>query len=83
MFWCWHFLNQHGTEAENGEGIRPETGTLGMAGRIKTESPPDEESWGGGQWFESRPVPKSPFLGVWLFLVESVTAPVVHSRTLN
>ena len=28
--------------------------TLGMAERRKTESPPDEESWGAGQWFTSR-----------------------------
>ena len=27
--------------------------TLGMAERLQTESPPDDESWGGGQWFKS------------------------------
>ena len=32
--------------------------TLGMAERQATESPPDEESWGGGQWFKSRSNPK-------------------------
>ena len=35
--------------------------TLGMSERWLTGSPPDEESWGGGQWFKSRPDPKSPF----------------------
>ena len=35
--------------------------TLGMAKRRLAESPPGEESWGGGQWFKSRPDPKSPF----------------------
>ena len=33
--------------------------TLGMAGRQKTEFPPDQESRGGGQWFKSRSDPKS------------------------
>ena len=36
--------------------------TQGMSERRKTESPPDEESWGGVQRFESRPDPKSPGL---------------------
>ena len=41
--------------------------TLGMAERQKTESPLDEESWGGqGQWFKSQ---SDPSLRVWLFLV--------------
>ena len=53
--------------------------TLGMTERRITESPTDEESWGGGQWFKSRPDPKSPSHGVWLFLVQSVTIPVEHS----
>ena len=53
--------------------------TLGMADRRKTESPPDEESWGGGQRFKSWSDPKSPSLGVWLFLVQSITVPVEHS----
>ena len=35
--------------------------TLGVAERQKTESPPDDESLGGGQGFKSRPDPKSPF----------------------
>ena len=52
--------------------------TLGMAERRKTESPPDEESWGGGQRFKSRSDPKSPSLRVWLFVVQSVTIPVEH-----
>ena len=53
--------------------------TLGMAKRQKTESLPDEESWGVDQLFKSRSDPKSPSLGVWLFLVQSVTIPVEHS----
>ena len=32
--------------------------TLGMADRRKSESPPDEESWGEDQQFESRSDPK-------------------------
>ena len=51
--------------------------TLGMAER------PDEESWGGGQRFKSRPDPKSPSHGVWLFLVQSVTIPVEHSSDVK
>ena len=47
--------------------------TLGMAERRYTVSSPDEESWGGGQGFKSWSDPKSPSLGVWLFLVQSVT----------
>ena len=38
--------------------------TLGMAKMTKTESPPDEESWGGGQRFESRSDPESPSIGI-------------------
>ena len=57
--------------------------TLGMAERRLTESPPDEESWRGGQWFKSRPDPKSPSHGVWLFLVQSVTIPVEHSSDVK
>ena len=57
--------------------------TLGMAERRKTESPPDEESWGGGQRFKSRSDPKSLTLGVWLFLVQSVTIPVEHSSDVK
>ena len=48
--------------------------TLGMA-----ESPPDEESWGGGQRIKSQSDPKSPSLVVWLFLVQSVTVQAEHS----
>ena len=36
--------------------------TLGMAERRNTKCPIDEESWGGGQWFESWSDPKSPGL---------------------
>ena len=36
--------------------------TQGMAERRKTESPPDEKSWGGGQRFESWTDTKSPGL---------------------
>ena len=57
--------------------------TLGMAERRMTESPPDEESWGEGQRFKSRPDPKSPSHGVWLFLVQSVTIPVGHSSDVK
>ena len=57
--------------------------TLGVAERRKTESPPDEESWGGGQRFKSRSDPKSPSLGVWLFLVQSVTILVEHSSDVK
>ena len=57
--------------------------TLGMAERRKIESPPDEESWGGDQWFKSRSDPKSPSLGVWLFLVQSVTVQVEHSSDVK
>ena len=53
--------------------------TLGTAERRKTESLPDEESWGGGQRFKSRSDPKSPSLRAWLFLAQAVTAPVRHS----
>ena len=57
--------------------------TLGMAERRLTESPPDEESWGGGQGFKSQSDPKSPSLGVWLFLVQSVTVQVEHSSDVK
>ena len=57
--------------------------TLGMAERQLTESPPDEESWGEGQWFKSESDPKSPSLGVWLFLVQSVTVQVEHSSDVK
>ena len=57
--------------------------TLGMAERRKTESPPDEESWGGGQRFKSWSDPKSPSHGVLLFLVQSVTIPVEHSSDVK
>ena len=53
--------------------------TPGMAERRLTESPPDVESWGGSQWFKSQSDPKSPSLGVWLFVVQSVTVQVGHS----
>ena len=56
---------------------------LGIAGRRKPESPPDEESWAVGQRFESRSDPKSPSLRVWLFLVQSVTVPVRHSSDIK
>ena len=36
--------------------------TLGMAERRNTESPSDEESWGGCQWFKSWSDPKSTSL---------------------
>ena len=55
-------------------------GTLGMAGRRKTETPPDEELWGGGQPFESWLDPKSPSVRVSYFLPNrSQHAPVRHS----
>ena len=54
--------------------------TQGMAERRKTESPPDEGSWGGGQQFKSRSDPKSPSLVVWLCLV---TIPVEHSSDVK
>ena len=57
--------------------------TLGMAERRLTESPPDEESWGGGQEFKSQSDPKSPSLGVWLFLVQSVTVQVEHGSDVK
>ena len=57
--------------------------SLGMAERRYTESPPDEESWGGGQQFKTRSDPKSPSLGVWLFLVQSVTVQVEHSSDVK
>ena len=53
---------------------------LGMAGWTKTEYPPDEESWGGGQRFKSQSDPKSPSLRVWLFIVQSVTVQTVQVR---
>ena len=56
---------------------------LEMAWREKTESPPDEESWEGGQMFESHTGPKSPSLRVLLFLVQSITAPVRHSSDVK
>ena len=52
---------------------------LGIAERRLTESPSDEESLGGGSVFKSQSDPKSPSLGVWLFLVQSVTVQVEHS----
>ena len=76
MTWCWHFPHQHGTGAADGEGIRPETNTGNGWEAMKWVSSWWEESWGGGQWFKSRSGPKSPSLGVWLFLVQSVTVPV-------
>ena len=57
--------------------------TLGMAERRLAESPPDEESWGEGQWFKSQSDPGSPSLGVWLFLVQSVTVQVEHSSDVK
>ena len=51
--WWWHLLSQHGTGAHDGERIRPETDTGGGWGDIKNESPPNEESLGGGQRFKS------------------------------
>ena len=59
------FSHQHGTGAADCEDLKRPLGM--MAEKRQTESLPDEESWGGGQWFES---PKSPSLGVWLFLVQ-------------
>ena len=56
---------------------------LGIAERIKTKSPPDEQSWGGGQRFQSQSDPKSPSLGVWLFLVQSVTVQAGHSSDVK
>ena len=44
-----------------------------------TESPPDEESWGRGQWFKSRSGPKTHSLEVWLFHLQSVPAQTRHS----
>ena len=57
--------------------------TLGMAERRLTESPPDEESWGEGQWFKSQSDRKSPSQGVWLFLVQLVAIPVEHSSDVK
>ena len=52
--------------------------TLGMAEREKTKCLPGEESWGRVHWFKSQSDPKSISLRVWLFLVESVTVPLLH-----
>ena len=54
-----------------------------MAERRQTESPHDVSSCGGRQRSESRSDPKSPSLGVWLFLVPSVTVPVRHSSDIK
>ena len=50
---------------------------------MATESPPDEESWGGDQLFKSWSDSKSPSLGIWLFLVQLVTVPVEHSSDVK
>ena len=58
--------------------------TLGMAERQLTESPPDEESWGGGQWFKSRPDPKVTLSQMSrLFIGILHIAAVVIVRTIN
>ena len=67
---------------KDGEGIR-HLGlklTLGMAERRQTEYPPDEESWGGVQQFESLSDPKSPSLGIWFYLSQYRLG---IARTLN
>ena len=59
---------------------------LGIAERRYTESPPDEESWGGGQRFKSQLDPKSPFLGVCrsgCFLSNRSQYRLNIARTLN
>ena len=56
--------------------------TLGLTERQSTALSlhlADEESWGGGQQFESWSDPKSPSLRVWLFLGQSVTVPARNS----
>ena len=42
--------------------------TLGIAERIKTESPPDEESWGRGQGFDLGQTQSHPLLESGCFL---------------
>ena len=78
----WHFLYQHGTGAADSEGVRPETDTGNGWEVIHWVS-----TWWGimgrGQRFKSRSDPKSPSLGVWLFLVQSVTVPVEHSSDVK
>ena len=69
--------------AADSDGIIPETDTGNGWEEKKTESPPDKESWGGGQRFKSRSDPKPPSLGVWLFLVQSVTMTVEHSSDVE
>ena len=61
--------------------------TLGMSERRLTESPPDEESWGGGQLFKSRPDPKVNlsqtsrlFIGI-LYIAAVVIVRTINSRT--
>ena len=56
--WCWHFCNP---SMGLGWWMMKELDlklTLRMAESIKTESPPDEESWEGCQQFESWSDPK-------------------------
>ena len=58
--------------------------TLGMAERRLTESPPDEESWGGDQWIKSRPDPKVTLSQMSrLFIDILYIAAVVIVRTIN
>ena len=58
--------------------------TLEMAERRSTESPPDEESWGGGQWFKSRPDPKVTLSETSRLFIDTLyIAAVVIVRTIN
>ena len=58
--------------------------TLGMAERRLTESPTDEESWGGGQRFKSRPDPKVTLSQTSrLFIDILYIVSVVIGRTIN
>ena len=57
--------------------------TTGNGWEAITESPPDEESWGGGQRFKAWSEPNSPSLVVWLFLVQLFTALVRHSYSVK
>ena len=54
-----------------------------MAERRQTESPPEEESWGGWSEVQVSSDPKSPYYRVGLFLVQSFTAPVRHSSDVK
>ena len=66
---------------DDDEGIRPEADMHRKWLRGESESPPDEESWGGDQRFESWSDQNSPSLRVWLFLFPSAT--VGHSSDVK